>query len=131
VLSVAVVVGTLIAAAGQVGRDTDWPPSRSSTSRTSPLRCRQILSRLRIYGPTPPFVSAHADRQKSASKRQRRNNGSEGCRLILVCAMMCEISLQDLQDLVVMGTDRIGEIRLGRASYPGRRVFSGRFLGHV
>ena len=106
VFPVAVVVGTLTASAGQVGRDTD-------------------------SGPTPPFVSAHADRQKSASKRQRRNNGSEGCRLILVCAMMCEISLQDLQDLVVMGTDRIGEIRLGRASYSGRRVFSGRFPCHV
>ena len=57
VLSVAVVVGALTAFAEQVVQKPaasvgseraamrTGPPSRSSTSRTSPLRCREILLR--------------------------------------------------------------------------------------
>jgi hypothetical protein len=43
VFSVAVVVGTLTASAGQVGRDADLAAIEKLTSRTSPRRCREIL----------------------------------------------------------------------------------------
>jgi hypothetical protein len=45
VLSVAVVVGTLTASAGQVGRHADLATIEKSSSWTSPQRCREILWR--------------------------------------------------------------------------------------